>query len=126
VATGVARNEDTGGDADRVETTIGDGDIVQHATDRSAVGNVSRKPDGRAAIRQTGARDADAEAESVGDFLGGRFRGVLIEVHANEMRAFLHQPMRGFLADAGARTNDDDDLASEFLFRRHSLELRLF
>ncbi len=40
------------------------------------------------------------------------------------MRAFLDEPVRGFLADAAAGADDDDDLAREFLFRRHALQLR--
>ena len=34
--------------------------------------------------------------------------------------------MRGFLADAAAGTDDDDDLPGEFLFRGHALQLRFF
>ena len=51
---------------------------------------------------------------------------VLVDVHADDVRAFLDQTMRGFLADAAAGTDDDDDLPREFLLRGHALQLRLF
>ena len=49
--------------------------------------------------------------------------GVAVEVHADEVRAFLDQTVRGFLADAAARADDDVDLPGEFLLGGHALEL---
>ena len=42
------------------------------------------------------------------------------------MRAFLHKPMRGFLANAAASTDDNDHLPREFFLGRHPLEFRFF
>ena len=47
--------------------------------------------------------DADAQAIFVGDFFRGRLRRRLVQVHAHDVRAFLHEPMRSFLADAASR-----------------------
>ena len=47
-----------------------------------------------------------------------------VQIDADDVRAFLDEPVRGFLADAAARADDDDDLPREFLFRRHALQLR--
>ncbi len=42
------------------------------------------------------------------------------------MRAFFDEAVRGFLADAGAGANDDDDLARQLFLGGHTLQLRLF
>ena len=71
-------------------------------------------------------RHADAGAVFAVDLLGRCFGGLLVQVDAHDVRAFLDEPMGGLLADAAAGADDDDDLAGEFLFRRHALQLRLF
>ncbi len=70
--------------------------------------------------------DADADAVFVRDLLRGRLRRRLVEIDRDDVRAFLHEPVRGFLADAAARADDDVDLPGQFLFRRHALELGFF
>ena len=52
-------------------------------------------------------------------------RGVRVQVDADDVRAFLDEAVRGFLADAAAGADDDDDLAGEFLLGGHALQLRL-
>ena len=47
--------------------------------------------DGRAAAGNAAAGHADAEAVFVGDFLGGGFGGVLVQVDGDDVRAFLDQ-----------------------------------
>ena len=122
----VAGDEDAGGHTDRVEAAIGNRDIVEHATDTGAVGDISAKTNGRAAVGQATASDADAGAvfreELVGGFLGGGF----VEIDAHDVRALSPEAVRGFLADAGAGADHDHDLARQFLLGGHALELRLF
>ena len=50
VTSGIRRDEDSGRDADRVKTTVGEGDLIQHLADRSAVHDVTAETDGWAAI----------------------------------------------------------------------------
>ena len=50
----------------------------------------------------------------------------VVQVHADDVRAFLDEAMGDFLADAAAGADDDDDLAGQFLLGRHALQLRLF
>ena len=59
------------------------------------------------------------------NFLRRGFGGLRVQIDADDVRAFLDEAMRGFLADAAAGADDDDDLPREFLFRRHALQLRL-
>ena len=84
------------------------------------------KTDGRPAIGDAAAGHADAEAVFVGDFLRRRLRSLRFQIDANNVRAFLHEPMGDFLADAGASADDDVHLARQFFFRRHAAELRFF
>ena len=117
--------EDAGGDGDGVEAAVGERDLVEHRADAGAVGDVRREADGRAAVGDAGAGDADAEAVLVGDFLRRGFGGVRVQVDADDVRAFLHEAVRGFLADAAAGADDDDDLPRQFLLGGHALQLRL-
>ncbi len=52
------------------------------------------------------------------DLLRGRLGGLLVQVDADDVRAFLHEAVRGFLADAGAGADHDDDLAGAVPSRR--------
>ncbi len=76
-----------------------------------------------AALRNAGAGDADAEPVLIGDFLGGGLDGGVVEVDGDDVCAFLDEAQRDFAADAAAGADDGDDLAREFLFGRHALEL---
>ena len=90
-----------------------------------AVGDVAAEPERRAAAGDTAAGDADAQAILIGDFFGGGLGRFGIQIDADDVRAILHQAMRGFLADAGTGADDDGDLPRQFLLRGHALELRL-
>ena len=72
---GVGRKEDSGGDGDGVETAVGERHLVEHRADAGAVGDVTGKADGRAAIRNAAARDADAQSVFAGDFVRGGLGG---------------------------------------------------
>ena len=126
VAGGVARHKNSGGDADGIEAAVGERDLVQHFADARRDSVMSRRQaDRRAAIGDARAGHADAEAVFVGDFLRRRLRRVLVQIHADDVRALLDEPMRGFLADAGAGADDDDDLPREFLFRPACVSISL-
>ena len=123
---GVRGDEDAGGNADGVETTVSERDLVEHLADRGAIHDVPREPDGWAAVGKAGAGDADARAELIGDLFGSALRSLDVLVDAHDVSAFLDEAMGGLLADAGAGADDDDDLTGEFLLGRHALQLRFF
>ena len=125
VAGGVARHEDAGGDANGVEATVGQRNLVEHLADAGAVGDVGGETDGRAAIGEAGAGDADAHAVLVGDFLRGGRCGLGVEVDAHDVCAFLDETVGGLLADAGAGADHHDDLPGELRLGRHALQFRL-
>ena len=126
MASGVRRDEDTRRDADGVKTTVGEGDLIQHLADRSSVHDVAAEADGRAAIREARAGDADADAVLGSDFLGRGLGGFDVLVDADDMGAFLDEAVGGFLTNTRASTDDDDDLTGEFLLGRHALEFGFF
>ena len=85
---------------DVVETAVCEGDLVEHHTDACTVSDIALQCDGWAAVRDTGAGDADSEAIFIGDFLGCALGCIKVHIDADDVRAFLDEAMRGFLADA--------------------------
>ena len=63
----------------------------------------------------------------VDDLLRGRLRRRLVAIDADDVRAFLHQPVRGRSCRCPLPApTTDDDLAVELLLRRHALQLGFF
>jgi hypothetical protein len=108
-----------------IEPAVGERDLVEHGADARPIGDVRRETDGWSATADAGTGNTDAEAALVGDLLGGRFSGGGIEINGDDVRAFFHEPMRGFLADAAACSDDDDDLTRQLFLGGHALELGL-
>ena len=118
-------HEDAGRHDDRVEPAVGNEDVLEHRRDALTIGDIAGEADRRAAVAEAGAGDANALAVLVDDLLRRRLRRGLVAVHADQMRAFLHQPVSRCLADARAGANDDDDLPIQLLFRRQPAQLCL-
>src|SRR5205085_7613464 len=108
------------------DAAVGEQDFTEHARDRLAVRDVTSEADGRAAVAYACARDADAGAVLRDDLGGGLLGRRFVQINADDVRALAHDAVRRGLADAGARADDDDHLAVEFLFGRQAAELGLF
>ena len=115
--------KDAGGDADAIEATVRERDIIEHRAHAGAVGDIAGKAEGGAAVADAAAGDADAHAVLVSDFLGSGLGGGEVHVHADHMRTVAHYAMGHLAADATAGTNDDDDLPREFHLGGHPLQL---
>ena len=109
-----------------IKAAVSKRDLIEHFADARAIGDVRSKANGQAAIGNSRARNADSQAIFVSDLLRGRARGIGVQVHANDVRAFFHEAVRRFFSDARTRADDDDDLPRQFFFRRHAFQLRLF
>src|SRR4029077_12366607 len=119
------RHKDSRGHANGIEPPIGE-DCLIHLPDGLAVGDIRRETKGWSAAGDFSARHADARPVFLFDLFGCGIGRFTVQIDAHDVSAFIDEPMGSFLPDAAARPDDDDNLAGEFLLRRHSSQLGLF
>ena len=93
----VGRNENAGGNDHRIQAAIGKHHVIEHARDALAISDIAPETDGRTAVAYPCARHADAFAVLVDDLLRRFLRRSFVQIDADDMRAFLHEPVRGRL-----------------------------
>ena len=122
----VRRHKDARSYYHRINPTIGKHHVLQHGSDALAAGDIASQTDRRPAVANSGSRDANSRPILVDDLLRRFFSGRFVQIDADKVRAFFHQPMHGGLSNAGACADDDDNLPIEFFLRRHSSQLSFF
>ena len=122
----VAGHEDARRDANGIKPAVGQRDAIEHGPNASPVGDVCRETDGRTATADARAGNTDALSELGDDFIGGGLRRGLVEVDTDDLSAFFANSQRSLSTDAGAGSDDDNHLASQFLFGRHTAQLGFF
>ena len=74
-----------------------------------------------AATGNAASGNTDPHADAIGNFAGGGFRRVEVQIDTDDMGAIFHQAMGDFFADAASGADHDSHLAGEFFLRRHAL-----